>query len=320
MALGLSIDWPRITLQSGNTNHTLSFRSKTIYESQTKSWLGRETIYRFTRNDGWFGEVAYCVRNMTKRIFEATLPMLLLSDTNRSRDSTSMKVAYLSVIAVTDLLIVASMAIAGVVPVIVHIAAWVLVDCLCDQFKVRERLGGYFPLSTALPLLALGVAASMPAAAAVTVVSAVTEVALNSLGLRTEGCQQDASRLLETTSSPGAVIAMVVVLGPIIEEVIFRGVLRDLVVGLEPKEVNPEKYCGMTWERLVSVAKVSLIFGLVHLSPNQGWLNVPIVIALSVLGFIMGMLREYTGNLWAPTGLHMANNGLAVASQLLAAR
>jgi membrane protease YdiL (CAAX protease family) len=86
------------------------------------------------------------------------------------------------------------------------------------------------------------------------------------------------------------VFAVLVVLTPIVEEIIFRGYL----FGALRKNIS---FIGAT-------LLTSLVFGFLH-----GALNVGVdVFALSV---IMCVMREVTGNVWASILIHMIKNGLA---------
>jgi membrane protease YdiL (CAAX protease family) len=83
---------------------------------------------------------------------------------------------------------------------------------------------------------------------------------------------------------------------PIVEEIVFRGVLMRYV----KKLTTP-------W---VAIAISAVLFGLVH-----GQL-LPIVVT-GILGVALGVVFERTGNLWSCIVLHMANNVMTLAIQLV---
>ena len=83
---------------------------------------------------------------------------------------------------------------------------------------------------------------------------------------------------------------MVVVIGPLFEEILFRGMILDGFL----KRYSPWK----------SILWSSLIFGLFHLNP---WQFVPAFI----LGILMGYVYWKTGSLWLCIFVHFINNGLS---------
>ena len=89
-----------------------------------------------------------------------------------------------------------------------------------------------------------------------------------------------------------------VVLAPICEELLFRGYLYGRV----------RKYYNVFW----AVALTSLVFGLMHVYAGPGMpLQWNVMIGTTVLAVFIGMLREYTGGVWAGVLVHMLKNGVA---------
>lgn len=92
-----------------------------------------------------------------------------------------------------------------------------------------------------------------------------------------------------------------VLLPPFVEEILVRGFL----------------YTGLRQRlpRLAMYLVVSGLFGVAHLQAGSGepllWIGFLDTFVLSV---VMINLRERTGNLWAPIGLHMLKNGIAFVS------
>jgi membrane protease YdiL (CAAX protease family) len=98
-------------------------------------------------------------------------------------------------------------------------------------------------------------------------------------------------------------IVYVVIIGPALEEILFRGILNEMFKN--KKEEGEESTC----KKVMRVALVSLVFGACHLSPFQDPLsNLVIFVVTGVLGFILGMLKEQQNNLIAPTAAHMVFN------------
>ncbi len=99
----------------------------------------------------------------------------------------------------------------------------------------------------------------------------------------------DANLLIAITA-----VALVAVVGPIWEEVFFRGFLFS---GLRQ---------GMTFWPAAAIS--GLLFGLVH-APE----GISIVIPLGILGAALAWVYERTGSIWPCIAIHWFNNGLALA-------
>lgn len=95
----------------------------------------------------------------------------------------------------------------------------------------------------------------------------------------------------------GAVmVGLVVVAVPLVEELVFRGVLLDAL----------RERVGAVGAVLVTAG----LFGLMHVEPS-------IVVATTLLGGVLGVLRLRSDSIWPPVALHAANNGLAVVAILV---
>jgi membrane protease YdiL (CAAX protease family) len=92
-----------------------------------------------------------------------------------------------------------------------------------------------------------------------------------------------------TTLTIALAVLSMVILGPIVEELIFRGLLFG---ALAPR-------LGV----LASALITALIFGAVH-----G--DLVLFPTLAALGFVAALAYAATGNLWVPITLHMLNNAL----------
>lgn len=98
------------------------------------------------------------------------------------------------------------------------------------------------------------------------------------------------------------VAALAVVTAPLIEEVIYRGVIYSSVEGLMGKGA--------------AVTLVTLLFALVH--APQYWGSVAALTAIVSLSFVLTLLRAWTGNLLPCFVTHLVYNGIQAVALLLA--
>lgn len=91
-----------------------------------------------------------------------------------------------------------------------------------------------------------------------------------------------------------AIIIIVVILAPLIEEILFRGFLYNVV----------KKNYGIKAAYIVSAS----LFALVHYSPSQQWNNVPLLLGFLPMSFYLSYLFEKYGTIIAPYGLHFGVN------------
>lgn len=94
----------------------------------------------------------------------------------------------------------------------------------------------------------------------------------------------------------------VVLAGPVLEEVLFRGVLNDKIEKCMGEEQTLAK-------KATRIALVAIIFGLCHLSPFQNTVsNLVILGATTALGVAFGILKETRKDLTAPIAAHIVFN------------
>jgi membrane protease YdiL (CAAX protease family) len=106
---------------------------------------------------------------------------------------------------------------------------------------------------------------------------------------------------------PIAALVLAVVLAPLVEETVFRGLLY--------RQLRSVGAFGRTASScLVSAALTGFIFAVIH---PQGWMGIP---ALMSIGFAMALAREWRGSLIAPMVMHGLNNGLVLAGLLIMLR
>jgi len=94
-----------------------------------------------------------------------------------------------------------------------------------------------------------------------------------------------------------SVVVIAVIVAPLVEELLFRGILQTLL----------RSYVGRPW---LGVFVCAGLFASVHANPE----HMP---ALFVLGIGMGYAYEKSGSLWRPIFIHALFNGTTVASYLL---
>lgn len=95
-----------------------------------------------------------------------------------------------------------------------------------------------------------------------------------------------------------ATILGVIIIVPVIEEIIFRGLLQRML----RKWLNP----------LMAIFIASLIFALLHYHPEQGVRNIELLLSIFTLSCFLGYLYERTETLWTPIGLHAFFNAFTV--------
>lgn len=134
----------------------------------------------------------------------------------------------------------------------------------------------------------------------VTLLGEISDQILKSLfGLETY--EQTAVRFVKAAmKNPASIffaLSSVLILAPLVEEFLFRGVLQTYL----------KKRIGVKAAILLS----AFFFALFHFSPSQGLGNITLLLSLLILGGFLGFLYEKRGSLWAPVGLHMTFNAIS---------
>ncbi len=115
------------------------------------------------------------------------------------------------------------------------------------------------------------------------------------------------------------------ILGPIMEEMMFRGtcqeVLKDTFNSFYVNLGFPDSAAQMA-ARVTSVFFSSVIFGLIHFTNAiMFWCNpilfLPQVVFATIVGLILGLAKEISGELYMPIGMHIGNNTLAWGMSIL---
>lgn len=92
-----------------------------------------------------------------------------------------------------------------------------------------------------------------------------------------------------------AMLFMVILLVPFMEELLFRGFLQS--------------WLRRKMGRMGALFLTAIIFACVHFSPSQGIGNFELILTLFVLSCFLGFIYERQQSLWASFGLHMTFNG-----------
>ncbi len=119
-------------------------------------------------------------------------------------------------------------------------------------------------------------------------------VILLQYALLTPDVETPFDRMLEDPVSRVAVAAFGISLGPMVEELLFRGFLQPVLVS--------------TIGVFPGILLTSVLFGVPHLSQNAYvWQS---GVLISLVGFVLGVIRHLSGSTKASTIVHIAYNSL----------
>ncbi len=107
--------------------------------------------------------------------------------------------------------------------------------------------------------------------------------------------------LKSTTTHPfyfGLAIFMIIVIAPMLEEFLFRGVLQN--------------FLKVYLKRNLAIILTSIIFAFFHYSPSQKLSNISILASLFVLACFLSFLYEKQKSLISPIFLHSTFNALSI--------
>ena len=91
----------------------------------------------------------------------------------------------------------------------------------------------------------------------------------------------------------------VMVLVPISEEILFRGLLQNWFL----------KHVRSSW----AIILTSLIFVSLHLNGKQGLANIAVFVSLFVISLFLGFIYEKRRSLWSPIVLHVTFNTVSIS-------
>lgn len=153
----------------------------------------------------------------------------------------------------------------------------------------------------------LGVSTWMLGFPLVTVISDVCDWVLNRFFGVQYYEQAAVSFLKEAITAPKTLVLAlfaVMVLAPLIEEILFRGLLQNYL----KNKIGAK----------AAILLTAFTFSLFHLSGKQGLGNISLGISLFILGIYLGFLYERQRSLLAPLGLHMSFNTISALRILIA--
>ena len=191
--------------------------------------------------------------------------------------------------------------------VVLLLALWVPAAWLIHDRGMLTLLAVFF----ATALIALGIAMAPMGRAAVpalgfrrvgwrplvlgSVVVLALSIAASQVGLEPQGIKE----AMEVVREPGMFVpslAVIAGLAPLVEELVFRGLLYGWVAG--------------RWGTVAAWIVSSLAFAAAHVEPAH-------IILVLPLAVWFGWLRRRTDSLWPSLVAHMVNNGFAVAAAAL---
>lgn len=111
--------------------------------------------------------------------------------------------------------------------------------------------------------------------------------------------------LIQAASAPGwqriIFVILTIVLAPLVEEFLFRGVL----------------FRGMSrsWGKWPAAVAVTVLFGLLHIADIAGYW--PALGVITLVGLVLLLVRIRTGSLWPAIAMHAVYNGVQVVGLYL---
>ena len=98
-----------------------------------------------------------------------------------------------------------------------------------------------------------------------------------------------------------------IVIGPIVEEIVFRGILQGTIAGSKFNKINDPRV-------IVSILASSIFFGLIHVISNGDYLQ---VFPYLFMGFGFGIVYYISKSLYTTMAIHILNNFVAIVIPLL---
>lgn len=117
-----------------------------------------------------------------------------------------------------------------------------------------------------------------------------------------EGCDHFSAGIAIVLKT--ALLSLIVLIGPILEEFLFRSLLQEWQESCQDHPIH-------------RILLNGLLFGIFHLSSAQGWTNLPIFLITFLMGCIYAALRETTGDIISSSTAHIAHNATGMAQFLL---
>jgi len=129
-----------------------------------------------------------------------------------------------------------------------------------------------------------------------TVGALVVSVTVTQFGIDPQGVRE-AIKIAREPAQFAASFAIMAILAPLVEEVVFRGLLYGWIAG--------------RWGTVAAWLVSSILFAAAHVEPAHAILVLP-------LGLLFGWLRRRTDSLWPSLVAHAVNNGVAITAAAFA--
>lgn len=188
----------------------------------------------------------------------------------------------------------------GVMAILFLILQWVMFEQNKSAARQIWKDKTHTPPSASIFDLGLGAITWFMCFPIVSILGDLIDLALKTL-FHFQEYEQNAVKFVKIAlNSPTSLIfalLSVLMMAPLVEEFLFRGVLQTYL----KKRMGPH----------AAILLSALSFALFHFSPGQGIGNVSLIISLLILGSFLGFLYERQGSLWAPIGLHIAFNAVS---------
>lgn len=105
----------------------------------------------------------------------------------------------------------------------------------------------------------------------------------------------------------GFYLPIVIIIGPIVEEMIYRGAIQGTIIG--SKSANTPK-----WRVVLGIAISSILFGLIHVIDAGDFTN---IFPYLFMGIVLGSICYKTRSIWISSIVHIINNTISVLLTLL---
>ena len=128
------------------------------------------------------------------------------------------------------------------------------------------------------------------------------------LGISIEGSNPNDQMVWDLTMGNNAFRAAVIFMGPIVEEVLFRGVLFG---GMRKKSRK--------WAYILSIAIFALCHVWQYAIAAMDWTILIYVLQYIPVAFALAWAYERSGSIWVPIGMHMLINSMSLAAMDLLA-
>ncbi len=126
-------------------------------------------------------------------------------------------------------------------------------------------------------------------------------------GGQIDSANEEAINSITTAFGSWAFYPVVIFAGPIVEEVVFRGIIQSTIIGNKFEKVtNPRVVIG--------IIATSLLFGLIHVVDAGDYVQ---IFPYFFMGLALGSIAYVTKSIFPPAIVHIINNAIATLLPLL---